>query len=395
MEIEINGYDETGTIGKDLRFIRVGLSDEVAYRPFIYNILHFGSVSVSKSKLKEYPNESRKYLKMVFSDPALSISHYVFPTDHQIEVLRRFSLFEQKKLYAMRGKLIKSYKEEDKTILSDAIKYLKRYERTPQWMEWFVKSYGFNMIFRELPHTSKLLRDERIDRYIVVSQVDGGYPFVFWWRTLLSSLEGRFSEQHTPVYGITNGDEYYPAVSMAGNIATITNTVVGAAYPHNVREIKKMSDAELGDFYNEYANSCSVPTFHTRLLFVGDLDEQFQHLLPFTLHMKSLIESTSRVRIYEPMKIKRSMSDFYKTFGDYHDNDVVVIGSLRDDKDRGIVDECEEKGLEVHDCSDYFCEVEHTLDNILNESEGTNLDSTQRDKITSRITNIKKRLQAP
>jgi len=46
--IEVNGYDETGIIGRNLRFVRVGMDITDSLRPFVYNLLHFRSVSATK-----------------------------------------------------------------------------------------------------------------------------------------------------------------------------------------------------------------------------------------------------------------------------------------------------------------------------------------------------------
>ncbi|MFQ5885461.1 MAG: hypothetical protein ACE5IO_10230, partial [Thermoplasmata archaeon] len=215
MEIELNGFDETGIVGRDLRFVRIGIRLENRLRPLVYNLLHFGSVTATKTWLKGLDDNTKtKYVRMILSDPAVDVSHYVFQTDHQIDVLRQFSLLEGKKLFSKRGELILGASSGNDVEMMEEmwemVTFLKRYERSPYWMESFVKSYGFRMVMEDLARSSKILKDTSIDDYRVESYVDGGFPFVFWWRTFLEGAEvlgSRFSTRRTPIYGVTKGDE--------------------------------------------------------------------------------------------------------------------------------------------------------------------------------------------
>lgn len=58
--VEPNGYDESGIIGNDLRFVRVGLGIHEELRPFIYNLLHFGSVVTTKQTPLQLVSEAIK-----------------------------------------------------------------------------------------------------------------------------------------------------------------------------------------------------------------------------------------------------------------------------------------------------------------------------------------------
>lgn len=216
---EINGFDETGTIGSNLRFVRVGMDESAHLRPFIYNMLHFGSVTVTKANLSGYPDETKKsYVRMAISDPSIDINEYVFTANHQLDVLRQFTLLEGKALFRLRGLVVDALTSGNVgESLSNVSTYLRRYERSPFWMESFVKSYGFRMVLSDLHRTSRAMKESRREDCRVVSQIDGGFPFVFWWYSFLSNPCGTdlgFSLEKTPIYGVTKGDEYYPVVSM-------------------------------------------------------------------------------------------------------------------------------------------------------------------------------------
>lgn len=387
--IEVNGYDETGIIGKHLRFVRIGMSNENNLRPYVYNLLHFRSVSATKRFLGGISDSIKiDYVKKVMNDPAISMTQYLFSTDHQIDVLRQFTLLEEKSLYAKRGELIYDLRSagDHRPFLEDLAIFLKRYERAPYWMESFMKSYGFRMIIEDLRKTSSVLSDRKISDYRVVSYVDGGFPFVFWWRRFLELQDpnSRFSLQKTPIYGVTKGDEYYPATSMAGNIAFITSTVSGMVYPQNVTDLPRMNLQQLNEFYDLFSQKTSIPTFQKRVLFVGSLHRDFQYLIPYVLHVNDDFE-----HVYEPFRLTwkedGTLKAFYRTFGRYPQNDVVIIGGIRSEEDKKIIEECKHTGLDCRPAQEFLGLYRDLLDEIKEESETSNLSLVQREKIANTI----------
>jgi hypothetical protein len=393
--VEVNGYDETGIIGKHLRFVRIGMTIENNLRPYVYNLLHFRSVSATKRFLGGISDSIKiDYVKKVMNDPAISITQYLFSTDHQIDVLRQFTLLEEKSLYGKRGELIYYLRNtgDYRPFLEDLAIYLKRYERAPYWMESFMKSYGFRMIIEDLKKTSNVLSDHKITDYRVVSYVDGGFPFVFWWRRFLElqDTKSRFSLQKTPIYGVTKGDEYYPATSMAGNIAFITSTVSGMVYPHNVADLPQMNFKQLNEFYNLFSQKTSVPTFQKRVLFVGSLHRDFQYLIPYMLHVNDNFE-----HVYEPFRLTwkegGTLKAFYRTFGRYPQNDIVVIGGIRSEEDKEIIKECMDIKLDCRPAQEFLGLYRDLLDEIQQESEISNLSFTQRQKIAHTISFAKQK----
>lgn len=330
------------------------------------------------------------------NDPAISMTQYLFSTDHQIDVLRQFTLLEEKALYAKRGELIRDLigVTDHRPFLENLANYLKRYERVPYWMESFVKSYGFRMIIEDLQSKSKVLANRSIVDYRVVSYVDGGFPFVFWWHHFLGfqSPSSRFSVQKTPIYGVTKGDEYYPATSMAGNVAFITSTISGMVYPHNVFDLPQMDFIQLNDFYNLFSQTTSVPTFQKRVLFVGSLHRDFQYLIPYVLHVDNSFE-----QVYEPFRLtwkeEGTLKTFYRTFGRYPQNDIVVVGGLRSDEEKQIVQECRETGLDCRPAQELLGLYRDMLDEIKEESEVSNLNLVQRQKIDHAISFAKQKAE--
>jgi hypothetical protein len=260
--------------------------------------------------------------------------------------------------------------------------FLKRYERTPYRMESFIKSYGFRMIVEDLQQSSPVLKDRSITDYRVISHVDGGFPFVFWWRTFLTYQppNSRFSLQKTPIYGVTKGDEYYPATSMAGNIAYISSSIPGIVYPHNIKDLPEMDSTKLNDFYNLFNQTTDVPTFQKRVLFIGSLYQDFQYLIPFILHLGDNYRF-----VYEPFRLSwksgGTLNSFYRTFGRYPENDIIVIGPCKRPEDKEIAKECANLDLDCQNASDLLGVYNDLLDKIEEQSEATNLNAAQKQKI--------------
>ncbi len=384
MEIEIDGFDESGNIGTDLRFVRVGMDISCILKPYLYNILHFNNISVSKNYLNSLGKDQKmRYVKTVLADPTFDVDCYYFATEEQIKVLRHFTMLEQSRLNKQRKELLKEHKKGKETKkLVEHIEYLKRYESSPYWMESYVKAYGFRMAVADMQHTSRTLTDSKIKDYRVFSYVDGGYPFVFWWNQFLNELDesSRFHLNKTPVFGITNGDEYYPQVGMAGNIAYITSQEPSMLFPHNIRQLNVLPPKKLEQFYELFSDKRGTPSHHNRLLFFGRLPREFQHLLPFILN-----QTTSKHDIFEPFNLrydrKGTVAKFEEHFGELGRNDVVVHGVIKSKRDRNIMREFKDKGIKVQDAGKYIKDFCTYLDKLKSEAECSNLSRSQKNKI--------------
>lgn len=393
--IELNGYDETGIVGRNLRFVRVGLNASNELRPFVYSLLHFGTITTTKGLLNGQPDDRKaSYVRMILNDPEIQVSQYTFSADHQIDVLRQFAMLEEQQLFRRRHTLVVGLQQNDeRSALQGMAEYLRRYERSPYWLESFMKSYGFRMVVEDLMHSSKVLRNPKFTDYRVLSYVDGGFPFVFWWQRFLSSVPtgSRFSASLTPVFGITKGDEYFPVTSMAGNIAYITNTVPGMLFPHNTVELPRMSRIELNEFYEEYHTRVSTPTFLKRVLFIGNIPWALQYAIPFVLHHKSGYND-----IYEPFRLEpgNSLRSFYRTFGYYPQNDILIEGKLQS-KDQQLYDECiRELALRRMSAKNLVSDYKDLASGIEQEASRSNLSANQLYAVGSAISRSVRQVEA-
>jgi hypothetical protein len=392
MHAEINGFDESGIIGENLRFIRVGIEIHNELRPFVYNLLHFGSLVVTKAMLKGHPPENQKaYVRAVLNDPAIDVNHYAFPPIVQLDLLRAFTLCEFNRVADKRRELITHFKSTDlQETVSKVIDYFRKYNDPWGYTERFIKSYAYRMIIEDLQRTSKILSNRFINNYKVISLVDGGFPLIFWVNNFLKPVElmgpSRFSKEKTPIYGISNGDEYYPPITIAGNVATITNRFYEMIYPQSVKEIPRPENFSLEDYCKEYERFMEKPKFLPRILFIGCIDANLQYSIPFILSKKTGM-------FFEPFRVlfdeTGSFRSFYKRFRGDSKNDIVICGKIKTPQENSMYQECKNFDLKMIDAKTFFSDFENLLDKIDEEAKGSNLDRNSLTKITLRLDKIK------
>ena len=116
------------------------------------------------------------------------------------------------------------------------------------------------MVIKDLQNTSKLLSCRDSKNYKVISLVDGGYPLVFWAYSFLEQAtlnDNIFNFKTTPIYGISKGDEYFPVIQMAGNLAFIANGL--GVYPQNVKQLSIEESSEIREPLIAFKASFSLP----------------------------------------------------------------------------------------------------------------------------------------
>jgi len=392
MIVELNGFDESGIIGENLRFIRVGISAFNELRPFIYNLLHFGSLIMTKKMLKGQDSKVQKaYVRAILNDPAIVLNHYVFPPKLQLKLLRYFTCCEFNRVADKRRELIANINSTNlKDAVSRVINYFRKYLDPWGYAERFIKSYGYRMIIEDLQETSDVLKDEAIDTYKIVCLVDGGYPLVFWGKKFLElenqKENSRFSDENTSIYGVSNGDEYFPAISLAGNVASITNRFYEMIFPQSVKEVPYHDDFPLEQYCKDYENECSRPRFFPRILFIGEIDANLQYTIPFIQYKKQ------NHRIFEPFRIdyneRGSFRSFYKRFRGDSSKDTVIFGKINTPREKEMYEESQKYGLNLVDVASFVDGFEGLLNGIREQAKGTNLDRLSCQKIENKLNKI-------
>lgn len=285
-----------------------------------------------------------------------------------------------------RNELIRTQEQKDFEGVSFVIRQLRKYNWTWHYIEPFVKSYGFKYVVNDLRRTSKVLRDPRnLLDCRVISHIDGGYKFSSWAREFLVDGQTRgdcFNLTRSPIFGISHGDQYYPSVSLAGNIALLTNVEPTLSLPFRLRHIDINPTDNLDEFALNYSQRCSEPFFLRRILFFGEIPNDIQFTIPY-------IHFTNSNLIWEPFRVSESFRGFYKQFKGDSSRDLVIRGSLRPNtNDEALQEECEQYELRVLDATAFKDQILNFLTDIFRHSEETTLIPHERNVLEQRISRI-------
>lgn len=356
------GYDETSSLGKDLRFIRVCLNEDDELLPYLLNIIHFGSVVVTKKMLRGQ-SEFRKelYLKEIFENKLIDFQSNIIFMDIQLKMLVKFMHGEFFDISNVRQKLIKGVKN-SKTIASlkennnDIIKSLKRFDATPKYIDAFIKSFVYKTMIRQDLEKGKYIQNDLNLNYLV----DGGYQFTFWKNSLLNDLreQGILDENISiNINGIANGDEYYPIINLAGNIASCFSL-----HPHDKKKFPSypifINFEEFKEFQKDYRLEYKKGIYHQRLLFIGQIDVTMQYLTPY-IQIKN-----SDNKLHEAFRIRPPLRRFYADLGLPPKEDLIIYGNIITEKDKIVCKECEEKGLTMISIDNFIDPVIDFLDTL-------------------------------
>jgi hypothetical protein len=376
--IEINGIDEGGKIGEDIYFVRVGVRIDEEIQLLIRNLDHFGKLIVGKQDLFEREEKNlQKFLRDTFDDPCANVDIFRMSIQTQIQVLKAYLEQMNADMFKARGVLIGSFKsiisgEESHDTAEEDIwqvtKSLKIFEQFPFLYESAVKAYGMQAVTGKLDYISDLFRTTLVagSRHMLVVQIDGGYPFTFWWHRFLESPKlHNMKRGNVHFAGITQGDSYYPTVSTAGTLAYIINKYPQRAFYLPVSEIKYNEEFPINEeYYHIHANSIIAPAFQDRLLMIGAIDDELRSILPYCIH------KADRRKNYEPFKIESGVRGFFERFGyGNSDNTTVLLGRLTNTQQKDDVKFCKERGLTCSHITDakkhvsnFFSDMDDEID---------------------------------
>lgn len=303
--VEINGIDEGGRIGENIYFVRVGVRIDNEIQLLLRNLDYFGKLLVRKDDLFGRDEKNlQKYLRDSFDDPCVSVSIFRMHVHTQMQILETYLKFLSEELFKARGTLIDSLKsilsnrtnnEENSTDLDGTSKVkvwqvidaMKRFEQYPFIYELLVKSYGMMRVTAKLDGISDLFRTKVSEgsRYMLVVQIDGGYPFAFWWQQLLESSNlSNMKKGNVHIAGVSQGDAFYPAMSTAGALAYVINRYPQRAFFLPVTGLTYDEEFPLNDeYYFKHTTALTRPIFDERIVFIGQIDTDLELCLLFCL----------------------------------------------------------------------------------------------------------------
>jgi len=388
MYIEINGLDESGSVGETILFVRVGTGLLNESQIFLRNIDFFNSLIASKNILKGYDSSTLlKYVLSFIEDPSFDVTIFrIFP-EAQLKILRSFSILTAKDLYSIRGTFVKLFdskgnlaKVDRKMVkeISEATNKLKRFRKPEYWLDSFVKSYG--MMLATLKLADMLKTKPGFTSYFWVIQADGGYPFVFWWRDVIGKKK-HFKKGTFVISGVSNGDRYYPVISTAGIIAASLLRNIDKLHGFPVYPLKYNDDFDVAHFYESHSKAIEIPTFQHRVLFIGKIPENLRACIPYLIHKRD------RHKTYEPFHVGTSMKWFFKKYSPGKpENTIIVYGGELSQKDKENIDFCREKKYPVFHISEFKKDFQKLLNELNTEIQY--FPENKKQRLSTRLKNI-------
>jgi hypothetical protein len=391
--VEINGLDEGGKVGEPIWLVRVGVRIDSELQLLLKNLENFGKLFVRKNDL--YGREEKnlvKYVHDAIDDPGISLSIFRMRVQTQIWVIREYFKFLCDDMFKARKSLIDGFKSAEEgngpnEEVWQVVETLKRFENHPFLYESLVKSYGMMNLTAKLDSISALFRTTLMPnaKCMIVIQIDGGYPFAFWWQNLVQSHHlSNIKKMNAHISGVSQGDAYYPTVSTAGAIAYILNK-----YPHRtsflpINELTYDSKFPVDEeFYNKHTTALIRPTFDNRMVFVGTIDPDLMACLPYCLHRGN------RRKTYEPFCIEISAESFFNKYGvGKQENTLIVTGRLSSKQNKEDAQFCKSKNFQCVHLADLRESFERLCTDI--ESEIDLLHKEKKTKLTGKFEQIKK-----
>lgn len=373
MYVEINGLDESGTVGEPILFVRLGASMLIEPQIILRNIEYFNALMASKDLLKGYePSTLFKYVLSFIEDPSFDVTIFRMFPETQLKILRDLSLLTAEDLFGSRRTLVKLFDSKgkmakiDQDTLSDVsqtINTLKRFRNPNFWLDSYIKSFGMMLITMKLENLSKAFSKPGFTSYFLVVQIDGGFPFAFWWRGIMDKIPC-FKKGSFIVSGVSNGDEYYPSMSTAGVIAgsLLRNREKLHLFP--VHPLEYENAVDLNGFFEGHSKAIERPTFQNRILFVGKIGKNVRTCIPYLMHLRD------RHKTYEVFKVGRSISWFFRVYGHgYPENTVIVYGSNLTSRDKESIKFCKENKYPLRHVSEFREEFQEFIKTLSSEIE--------------------------
>jgi len=389
--VEINGMDESGSVGEPIIFVRIGVSLLHELQIILRNIEYFNKLMASKYFLKGYETSTLfKYVLDFINDPSLDITIFRMFPETQLKILRELSLLTGETLFQCRKTLTKMFDLEGNLTtvdqptaseISKAVGKLKRFRNPKIWLESFIKSYGMMTITKRLGEISKSLSKPGFTDHFLVIQIDGGFPFAFWWKYLLNEDDPCFKKGSFVVNGISNGDNYYPSISTAGTIAESLFRNVEKLHLFPVYPIKYETTFDLNTFCEDHGKAMEMHTFQNRILFVGRIREGVRTCIPYLMHLRG------RKKTYEPFGIRIPIKWFSKVHGfGTAENTVIVQGSYLSPRDKENLRFCKDNGYPIYHVSDFKESFEELINKL--EAEIQYAPTQKRKSLSSKLKKI-------
>lgn len=367
--IEINGIDEAGRIGENILFTRVSVERDFEIHLLLYNLSFFNKLIPNKKDPKGYDKKSLiRYVRDIIETGIFKIAIYKMRYKQQVVLLRLLYYFLSEDLFRSRGKILELFQRKDWGVIQTVLDSLNRFKKKSIFAESFVKAFGMKKIVEDLGkyylqkyESFEKLSSDRGPRIIV--QVDGGFPFAFWWKDLLENEKFGLVKNKCLISGITNGDEYYPTMATAGTISNILHLHPEIHYLYPIKELDsleiKNQQEELYRFYKQHSFSLSRPIYQNRILIIGKVIDKLDCCIPYLFHIQE-----GRKKTFETFRISGLAENFLRDWGYGSEQDTnIVVGRLTSSLDKENLQYCRERGYPIK----YLSDFKNTFDELVNK----------------------------
>jgi hypothetical protein len=391
--VEINGLDEAGRVGEDILFTRVAVERDFELHLLLHNLSSFNKLIPNKNDVKGYDIRSLiKYAKEVIESGIFGTAIYKMRSKTQVLLLRLLYSFLSEDLFRTRGEILELFNKKDWSVIQVALNSLNRFKRKWIFAESFVKAFGMKKIVEDVGkfYVGKYGSINELSSDLgprIIVQIDGGFPFAFWWKDLLENAESGLVKGKCLITGITNGDEYYPTMATAG---TISNILLLHPEVHYLFPIKELDETRLDtekenfyDFYKKHSYALSTPIYQNRILVIGEIVDQLKCCIPYLFHIQE-----ERTKTFETFSIIGTLENFLRDFGyGTKENTNIVVGKITSSLDKQNLEYSKEKGYTIKYLPDFQATFTELLSKLYSEIELT--PSGKRADLERKLSNVK------
>ncbi len=378
--MKIIGFDESGSLGdKNIIFSQVQFEIEREFDIFIHNLLNSKYFLFPKRIVNGWDIIKKiKICQNLLKNDLVKVRIYKLNMVEQNKIMYDINQSQGDILFKIRENLIKMYIEDyeendiesvnsklsnDKKELEPIISMLSPYSKPFRVFDTFAKSYSYLYILNKVCKSTETIDLLNSGSKIIRVEIDGGYPFSYWWHFFLSEhLNKDLLENRVFINGISRGDENYLSMNIADLVAKTFSKALPKFIGYQINDINydfKELKYSKNIFFEKYWKILVNPFIRNRIIFIGK-SELFR-IIPYILY------SDNRKDQFEAFELRNDepIQNHFKSHRIKSSKKILIIFSNnlnRTEKDN--IKYCEEKGLENHHISEYSEKIKVFLDKI-------------------------------
>ncbi len=258
MKVQHIGLDESGKVGdENMIFCQIEIDQERENDIFIQNLINSKQFFLPKNLISGWDLKKKsKVCHNLYTKDFLKAKIYRLNASEQNKIFYNVFKALGRRFFKIREGLLEAYgnirHKKSKEIIEDTILNLKLFGKPYKIPDFFLKSYSYLYILNRICNSSLTQNYLEKDNHIMRVEIDGGYPFSFWWYNLINNNEHRdLLQKKFFISGITHGDEYYLAVNIAGFMASAIRQNISLFFDFPINDISyNVHDLKYYNLYN-------------------------------------------------------------------------------------------------------------------------------------------------